>query len=207
MSFWSEPIEERSYSLLLQLKKEYDFVLIGGWAVFFYTRMAKSKDVDIVVSYDEISKMAIQLPIKKNERLKKYEATVRGVSVDIYLPHYSILIVSPEEIMKKTRIAEGFKVPEPEILLALKQQAEMERKESVKGLKDRIDVLSMLLICPLDLEIYAKLVGDSYLRRLKEITLKAKDEFDYLGIKNLREIKKKREKILGGIDSSLRDIS
>jgi hypothetical protein len=207
MNFWSEPIEERSHSLLLQLKKEYDFILIGGWAVFLYTGMAKSKDIDIVVSYDEISKMAIQLPLKKNERLKKYEGKVGGVSVDIYLPHYSLLVVSPEEIMKKTRIVEGFKVPESEILLALKQQVEMERKESVKGLKDRIDILSMLLVCPLDLGVYAKLVGKNYLRRLKEVTLKAKDEFDYLGIKNLREIKKKREKILGRINNSLKTIS
>jgi hypothetical protein len=194
MNFWNEPIEERSYSLLLQLRRDYDFVLIGGWAIFLYTKMAKSKDIDILVGYDELSRMATRLPIKKNDRLKKYETTIRGVSVDIYLPHYSNLIIAPEEIMKKTRAIEGFKVPEPEVLLALKQQAETERKGSVKGLKDRIDILSMLLVCSLDMQKYAKFVGKSYLRMLKEIVLKAKDEFDYLEIRNLREVKKKRKK-------------
>jgi len=28
MSFWSEPAGERSYSLLLRLRKDYEFVLI-----------------------------------------------------------------------------------------------------------------------------------------------------------------------------------
>jgi len=207
MNFWNEPIEERSYSLLLQLRRDYDFVLIGGWAIFLYTKMAKSKDIDILVGYDELSRMATRLPIKKNDRLKKYETTIRGVSVDIYLPHYSNLIIAPEEIMKKTRAIEGFKVPEPEVLLALKQQAETERKGSVKGLKDRIDILSMLLVCSLDMQKYAKFVGKSYLRMLKEIVLKAKDEFDYLEIRNLREVKKKRKKILEKIDSALQNVS
>jgi len=53
--------------------------------------------------------------------------------VDIHLPHYSDLIIAPEEIMKKTMVIESFRVPEPEVLLALKQQAEAERRRSVKG--------------------------------------------------------------------------
>ena len=49
MSFWNEPMEGKSFSVLLQLKKNYEFVLIGGWAVFLYTRAVESKDIDIVL--------------------------------------------------------------------------------------------------------------------------------------------------------------
>ncbi|RLF34852.1 MAG: hypothetical protein DRN08_03980 [Thermoplasmata archaeon] len=40
---------------------------------------------------------------------------------------------------------EGFKVLKPEPLLILKQQAIQDRKNSIKGQKDRIDILSLLL--------------------------------------------------------------
>jgi len=32
--------------------------------------MAKSKDIDILVGCEELSRMATRLPVKKNERLK-----------------------------------------------------------------------------------------------------------------------------------------
>jgi hypothetical protein len=193
--FWSDPIEEKSFSLLLQLNKNYEFVLIGGWAVFLYTKAIKSKDIDIVVDYDELSRMMGSLPIKKNARLRKYETTIRGISVDVYLPHYSNLIF--EDLMET--VIEGFRVPKLEILLALKQQAELERGASLKGVKDRVDILSILLT-DLDIGEYAKLVEPRYIERLREIVVEARDEFKYLGFKNLREIKKRRGEILKKLD-------
>ena len=201
MSFWNEPTEEKSYSLLLQLKRKWDFVLIGGWAVFLYTKASKSKDIDMVVGYDELSRMMVFLPIKKNDRLRKYEADIKGVSVDVYLSHYSNLIIPPEDLIKESRIIEGFRVPRLEMLLALKQQAEMERKGSIKGMKDRVDILSILLT-DLDMGEYVKLVEPGYLKRLREIVAQARDEFRYLGIMDLRDVRKKREKLLKKVTSS-----
>ncbi len=117
--------------------------------------------------------MMTSLPIEKNARLRRYETDIQGISVDIYLPHYSNLAIPPEELMKESRIIEGFRVPKPEILLALKQQAEIE---------------------------YAKRVDRTYLKRLREIVVQAKDEFKYLGFGDLREIGKKRKELLRRID-------
>lgn len=46
MQFYNEIITQKSFVFLQGLKKEYEFVLIGGWAVFLYSHGLKSKDID-----------------------------------------------------------------------------------------------------------------------------------------------------------------
>ncbi len=198
MSFWNDAVVDRSYKILQKLKERYDFVLIGGWAVWLYTRSAKSRDIDIIVDFEGLEKLRGEMPLRKNERLRKYEVTVEGISIDVYVPYYSLLIVPPEEIMRRTRVIEGFKVPEPEVLLALKQQAELERSPSIKGLKDRIDILALLSF--VDLEKYISIVGREYLKRLRSIVVSADEEFRYLGYRNPREVKKLRRELLERIE-------
>ncbi|MFH1192258.1 MAG: hypothetical protein V1655_02165 [bacterium] len=64
--------------------------------------------------------------------------------IDIYLPHYSKIGFPLEELKNHIRIVDGFKVPRAEILLALKLFAYHDRKKSVKGDKDKIDIISIL---------------------------------------------------------------
>lgn len=68
--YWHGDITDKSYRALQKLKQEFDFILIGGWAVFLYTKKMKSKDIDIIVNYDELSKFKDKHKIIKNERLK-----------------------------------------------------------------------------------------------------------------------------------------
>jgi len=50
MEFWNNTLTEKSWKILQQLKKEnFDFVLIGGWAAYLWTKLHKSKDIDIVI--------------------------------------------------------------------------------------------------------------------------------------------------------------
>lgn len=49
--FWNSDITEASWRGLQELKREIDFVLIGGWAVYLYSRLQKSKDIDVIVDY------------------------------------------------------------------------------------------------------------------------------------------------------------
>ncbi len=203
MEFWNDVIVEKSYSLLVKLKRRYDFVLIGGWAVYLYTRSEKSKDIDIIVDYPELQRIAKEAAIKKNERLHKYEISIEGVSVDIYLPYYSRLALPVEKIMENVLVIEGFKVPRIEYLLALKQQAELERRASVKGMKDRIDILSLLLSGNVNLDAYAGILGEhkkEILERLKAI-INGREEYRYLGIADPGKIKKIREKLRDEIES------
>lgn len=49
MEYYHDLITRQSFDFLKELNKKFDFVLIGGWAVFLFTRALKSKDVDIVI--------------------------------------------------------------------------------------------------------------------------------------------------------------
>jgi len=200
VEFWNEIIIDKSFKILQELKKKIDFVLIGGWAVYFLTKAIKSKDIDIIVDFENLSKIKSEIDLKKTDFLKRYEGEVEGVSIDIYVPYYSKFAVPVEEILKNTIKVESFKIPRPEILLILKQQAELERRNSVKGQKDRVDIICLAKIGEFDWKYYKSLVKKfglkEYEDELKKIIRSAKTEFEYIGITNLREIKKIKERVL-----------
>ena len=66
------------------------------------------------------------------------------------MPYYSKLIVPPQDIVNMTRSVEGFTLPIPEVLLLLKIGAFNSRKTSIKGRKDLIDILGLLLFSEVD---------------------------------------------------------
>jgi len=68
MEYYHDLITEKSFKILQDLKREFDFILIGGWAIFLYTKALKSKDIDIIVDYDELEKFKKEFDIVKNER-------------------------------------------------------------------------------------------------------------------------------------------
>jgi hypothetical protein len=199
VEFWHDVLIEKSWAVLLELRKRYEFILLGGWAVYLYTKALKSKDIDIIVDYNTLGLMGRELPLKKNERLKKYELLISDVEVDVYVPYFSNLGIPVEDVAASIRVLEGFKVPTPEVLLILKQAAEVERAGSVKGLKDRIDILALLIYSEIDFNTYLSLVKkyslSSYRERLKNLVETADREFKELGITNPRQIRLLRKKI------------
>ena len=170
--FYHHLITDKSFKLLQELKKEFDFVLIGGWAVFLYTKALKSKDVDIIVDYGELDKLKERFEVSKNERLKKYEAKVDEIDIDIYLPHFSELGFPLEEFKKYTQMVEGFTVLFPEILLIFKVYTLQARKESIKGKKDLIDIFSLLSKGLIDWRRYKKIIAEY---NLEDINQELKD--------------------------------
>jgi len=203
MEFWNEVIIDKSWDLLQNLRKNIDFILIGGWAVYLLTKAFKSKDIDIIVDFENLSKLK-ELGIRKNDKLKKYETDIEGTDIDIYVSYYSKFVLPTEDIIKETVNVEGFKLPKSEILLILKQQAEISRKNVVKGQKDRTDILALLLNKKINFSVYKKTLEKfgikDYFRHLKKIVSSANKEFEYLGITNPREIKKIKQRILAEID-------
>jgi hypothetical protein len=199
VEFWHDVLIEKSWAVLLELRKRYEFILLGGWAVYLYTKALKSKDIDIIVDYNTLGLMGRELPLKKNERLRKYELLISDVEVDVYVPYFSNLGIPVEDVAANIRVLEGFKVPTPEVLLILKQAAEVERAGSVKGLKDRIDILALLIYSEIDFNTYLSLVNkyslSSYRERLKNLVETADREFKELGITNPRQIRLLRKKI------------
>jgi len=154
MQFYHSLVTEKSYEFLQSLKRDYQFILIGGWAVYLYTRALKSKDIDIIVDYDELAKLRESFDVFKNDRLKKYEIKTGEFDIDIYLPHYSELGINAQEIQKKSIAREGFVVPELEILFLLKLYAWGERRGSAKGRKDELDIFSLIFLPEFDSKKY-----------------------------------------------------
>lgn len=144
MEYYHDLITEKSFQILQDLRKKYQFILIGGWAIFLYTKSLKSKDIDIVVEYEELEKLKNDFSVFKNERLKKYEIKIEEIDIDIYLPFYSELGLPVEEIKQYTQSQEGFIAPWPEILLIFKLYVFGQRKDSTKGQKDFLDIFSLL---------------------------------------------------------------
>src|SRR3989338_2603232 len=146
MEFYHGTITDKSFAFLQELRRKYSFVLIGGWAVFLYTNALKSKDIDIIVEYDELGKLKRDFTVHKNERLKKYEIKTGEFDVDIYAPHYSDLGVGAEAVMSATISRSGFTVPKLEMLFALKLHAWKQRRGTIKGRKDELDLFSLAFL-------------------------------------------------------------
>lgn len=158
--FYHNLITEESYQLLQKLRQQFDFILIGGWAVFLYSHSLKSKDIDLILDYSELDKLKQNYEVFKNERLRKYEIKQAGVDIDIYLPHYSDLGIEIERIQESAINRQGFKVPELEMLFLLKLYAYQGRQGSLKGKKDELDILSLAFLPEFDWEKYKSLVAE-----------------------------------------------
>lgn len=170
--FYHDLITEKSFKILQDLKRKFNFILIGGWAIFLYTQALKSKDIDIIVDYDQLEKFKKEFEVFKNERLKKYEAKIEEIDIDVYLPYFSKLGLPIEIIKNYIQSYEGFNVPIPEILLILKIRTYFERKGTTKGGKDFLDIFTLLSNKKIDWQKYKELI-EKY--NLKEINQKFKE--------------------------------
>jgi hypothetical protein len=158
MQFYNDIITQKSFVYLQNMKKKYKFILIGGWAVYLYSKSLKSKDIDIIVDYDVLAKIKETDEVFKNERLHKYEINTGNFDIDIYVPHYSEIGIDPAEIKNYTVSKEGFIIPVLEILLLMKLFAWHNRRGSSKGQKDELDIFSLALLPEFDWKKYSEFV-------------------------------------------------
>ncbi len=180
--YWPESITKKSWERLILLKNEFDFILIGGWAIYLYTHLHKSKDIDIIVDLPTLYTIREKYTLIKNERLRKYEIREDNFDIDIYTPFFSDIGLKIEEILKMNPvIIEGIKVVQPEVLLFLKLHAFQDRKGSVKGGKDAIDIVGLLYKVDMNFKKFLSLGNVNYTKELLLI-LKAFKDWEYLGL-------------------------
>ena len=195
-AFYQQFLTDKSFSLLTELKKQFKFILIGGWAVYFYTKSLKSKDIDMIVDFSQLEQFKKEFTIEKNERLKKYQIKIEEIDIDIYLPFYSDLGLPVEEIIKKTTLVNGFILLEKEILLLTKLKAYQDRKESVKGQKDLVDIISLVLLEDFDFNYLLDLINKhrlgKYWQVLEKLVLETKEVAE-LNLNQHAFAKKKKE--------------
>lgn len=194
-SFYQEIIIDKSWQLLKKLKREIDFVLIGGWAVYLYSKVLKSKDIDIIVNYDQLEKIRKKYEVFKNERLAKYEVKQKGIDIDIYLPYFSNLGLPVEKIINFIEKKETFTVLKKEALLITKLEAFNERKATIKGQKDKIDIISLLFLPDFDFAFLQRISRDNqlnnYLKLVEEILITTQEVKELAFNKHLFAKKKK----------------
>jgi len=183
--FWSDSITKRSFEKLLEISKKYDVTVIGGWAAYLWTGMHKSKDIDLIVDYDMLLAIRSEYTVEKNERLRKYEIKGEDFDIDLYLPSYSALPLPIETILKNTRVVNGIKVPAPEILIILKQSAEINRRGSIKGRKDIIDIITLLVHTEFDIRKYRHFLKKAKIEYFEKELL---NEINSLGVEDLAYI-------------------
>lgn len=208
---WNQQIVEKSQKILEELKGYGDFVLIGGWATYLLGHGAKSKDIDVYVDFSDFFQLqkkwaADGVNVRYNGSPEKYEIEMDGIEIDIYTPENKKLIVPPKDVFadRMYKVIEGFKCILPEPLLVLKLHAEEDRPQSIKGLKDRIDILTLLVNCDIDYPFLDGLFERYQAQRLRErlatIVKKSNEEFKYLyKSPNLREIKKLKGKVISAL--------
>ena len=197
MEYWNTIVTQKSWEVLQKIRKEIDFIVIGGWAAYLWAKSHKSKGIDIVIDYKELEKLKLNYELSKNDSLKKYGIKIDDIDVDIYVPFYSKLPLL-EDIKSYVTKVEGFKVIKPIALLILKQAAEINRAATEKGLKDRIDIMDLLLKCEINFDEYKKILEREKMsglrRRLIEIvsTFKETKYFDL----SPRQLKLKKEALI-----------
>ncbi len=197
MEFWNSLLTEKSWRLLQELKKKYNFILIGGWAIYLWTKQQKSKDIDIVVDIKELQKLKKE-NLNKNDNLKKYEMKYEEIDIDIYVPYFSKLTIPTEDLKNYISKIEGFNVVSSEVLLILKQGVESQRKSSVKGEKDKIDIISLLFFSNIDFKKY-KFIIEKYklVNYIEKLINLVRNFTDYQPLNlNPREFKLKKEEII-----------
>lgn len=196
MEFWNSLMTEKSWKLLQEIKMKYNFILIGGWAVYLWTKQQKSKDIDIVVSIEELQELKKE-KLDKNDRLKKYEIKTEEVDIDIYVEYFSKLALPLESLKNYSAKIEGFDVLIPEALIILKQGAEIDRENSIKGEKDKIDILSLLFFSDFNFKKYKEIIKKYNLPYIERLIGIVRTFQDYNSL-NLTpgEFKKKKQEIL-----------
>jgi hypothetical protein len=166
MEVWRDDQVELSWRVLGTLRELADFIVIGGWGVYFWARKLKSRDIDIYIDQDNFYGLQRELlgrghVVKRNPRLRKLEALIEGVEVDIYTPFLCNLVVPCKDVLEGgwSSDIEGFRVAAPEILLLLKAQAARERWHAEKGMKDRADLISLVAFADLKFDLLRELLG------------------------------------------------
>jgi len=185
---------ERAWQVLGELKGLADFVLIGGWGVYLWTKKLKSRDIDIYIDQENFYKLQSELlqrdyALKRNVRLMKLEALIGDVEVDIYTPFMSNLAVPCLDVLNERlySLIERFKVAIPEVLLLLKAQAAQQRWHTEKGVKDRADIISLLKFADIKRDLLEQMlrkydtqhtVRDALKRAISESRI----EYKFLGL-------------------------
>ncbi len=127
-----------------------DVVLIGGWATYIRTRVAKSHDIDIIVDHQTLAKLGAKFQLSPSHHIsgRKFEIKVEGVGVDVYPVYQSKLgqrlQIPVEVLIKHTEKIDRTRVLTTEAQFVAKMAALLDRQDTLPGEKDRREIWELL---------------------------------------------------------------
>lgn len=202
-------IYKKSFEILKKIisaQKRYGFkvVLIGGWAVWIYSRYLKSKDIDLIIDEREFWKLKnllIQMGFSEtySEHLGKkgFAKLINTDKVEIDVYEMRIGNIRVEPIIKGSikRKVNGLEVLIANVtdLFVLKSISLLERMGSAKGEKDISDLLALLdkHYSSIDWNVVKK-IGKEDLKKVFEILLgnyKTTQKFYRMSLNKYKRIK------------------
>ncbi len=143
---------ERSWGIYTEIHQLYpDAIVIGGWGSWLHNKAAKSHDIDVIVSPQDLSMMRGTLELTESHHLgsPKWRGTYDGIHLDVYVCYQSrlgqLLKLPVEHLVEYRQQIDGFPTLNKEALLVAKAAARLDRPNSQPGLKDAQDMTMMLL--------------------------------------------------------------
>ncbi len=197
--FWNKEKTKASFETLHKLAKSLEFVLIGGWAVYYYVKQQESLDVDIAISYTHTDFFR-KYGIRQYEEINIKYSIIDGIYVDLFISEFSdkVLPVPVNEILKDYVQIEGIKIVDRNMLLLLKLWGYF-RSDEVKVRKDIIDVITLLFYGNLNLNKVSALIKKHKIERRRSIDVlleyldKGETLLEFIGIEKAEYLKLKKK--------------
>jgi hypothetical protein len=143
---------EKSWGIYQEIHQSYpDAIVIGGWGSWLHNKAAKSHDIDIIVSPQDLSTMRETLELTESHHLgsPKWRGTYAGIHLDVYVSYQSrlgqILKLPVEHLVAHRQQIDGYPTLNKEALLVAKAAARLDRPDTQPGQKDAEDMTIMLL--------------------------------------------------------------
>ena len=145
-------------------------IVIGVMATYLYS-VQNQFDIGLL-KYDYDRKLLIDIVNLKdltdyyggcdeNKYLNKYELEIDGIAYDLYLENHHSLLFSYEELFEHSQLILDIRVPAIEHLLKLKLIAYEDRKQSIKGEKDKRDIIKLLYFADIKNKPNVKILIDN----------------------------------------------
>ncbi len=165
IQFYTDEETKNSFNVLQNISHilNYNFVIIGGWAVYNYTKKQKSKDIDIIINPQTYENLK-----NRNYIFKQIGNTdilytkISNVEVDIFVTNLvtDLPIIINDIILSSTRGLFNNIYSNKNLLLILKTFSYFTRKtENIKKAKDIIDVVSLLFFGNINFNFIRKYKG------------------------------------------------
>ncbi|MFY9783386.1 MAG: hypothetical protein WAK12_07625 [Acidimicrobiales bacterium] len=143
---------ERSWDIYVEIHEVYpDAIVIGGWGSWLHNKAAKSHDIDVIVSPQDLSAMRETLELTESHHLgsPEWRGTYDSIHLDVYVCYQSrlgqILKLPVEHLVEHRQEIDGYPTLNKEALLVAKAAARLDRRDTQPGQKDAEDMLIMLL--------------------------------------------------------------